>query len=949
MTDDDRTRREASTRAERPSTALEPNVAATGAYLARGTLVGRYVILDVLGSGGMGVVYSAFDPELDRKVAIKLLQAQEGGSGGTSGDPKAWLVREAQALARLSHPNVVAVYDVGRLDTPLREHGDGHRGVYLVMELVEGEDLARWLGAANRTVPEILAAFVAAGRGIAAAHALGLLHRDFKPHNVLVGRDGRVRVADFGLSQARSEPSRTPTPEAPQPDDASLSLTDTGAVVGTPLYMAPEQHRGEPLDERCDQYAFCFALREALWGRPAIGEISRLLAFKSVVPVLPARAGVPARVVRAIERGLHPDPAARWPSMERLLSVLARPQRSTIPAGVAAVGLFAIGGVALAEATPEEAAGPCAAADPGWSQVWGAEAHAAVDDAFTRSAASLAGELASPLDERMSALGSGWTAARDQACARGAGAATMTCLQQQRARAHALVGLWRAGGAEAAIAAVDAASQLDDAASCDRSTRDASAPTTADDAAIAIDALLATGRASEASARATAAIPRLETIEPRAAASLSLSIGRALDESGQFAVAEAVLARGYDLAQSVDDHAASVRSAALLVTVVGTHLDRSDDGDTWARHGWAALARAGDPAPLRAVLERHLGHLAGGRGEWSRALEHYRADAEAELAASGEGSLAHARALDNVANAELHLGHDQEAITMHRRVLAIKRPRLGAHHPDVAVTLHNLASASLQLGELAEAERDCRAALAIWIAVFGERNADVALARYTLGSILLARSDTAAAVRELQAALELRRELLGDEHDDTLGTMTNLASALDAALRPQEALALLEAVVRVHRRPDVERPDRGVTLLNYGNLLRRTGALARAREIHAEAVERLQLELGADHLATGIAWYSLAIDDRMLTQLPLASSEIETSIARLRRTLPAEHPRWIGVHREHAKILLALGQRAAARTALVAALAIAETADDAEHHPEDLRRELDSLGEERPT
>src|SRR5438067_6589381 len=176
MLDDESTKREGP--GERPVRSDE--------RLERGTLVGRYVVLDVVGSGGMGVVYAAFDPELDRKVAIKLLQAKPGGSD--SGGDQAWIVREAQAMARLAHPNVVAVYDVGTLP--------GDR-VFVAMELVEGETLRAWLKTPRRW-PEVLETMRAAGGGLAAAHAAGLVHRDFKPENTIVGKDGRVRVMDFG-------------------------------------------------------------------------------------------------------------------------------------------------------------------------------------------------------------------------------------------------------------------------------------------------------------------------------------------------------------------------------------------------------------------------------------------------------------------------------------------------------------------------------------------------------------------------------------------------------------------------------------------------------------------------------------------------------------------------------------------------------------------------------
>jgi serine/threonine protein kinase len=199
-------------------------------YLARGTLIGRYVIIEKLGEGGMGVVYSAYDPELDRKVAIKLLQARPGGS--ESGGGQAWLLREAQALARLQHPNVVGVHDVGTLS--------GDR-VFVAMELVEGKTLRKWLKGEQRSWREVIPVLVEAGKGLAAAHAAGLVHRDFKPDNVLVGDDGRVFVMDFGLARLRPGGDTGPVPRTSASDlqiEAKSPLTDSltmvGSVIGTP-------------------------------------------------------------------------------------------------------------------------------------------------------------------------------------------------------------------------------------------------------------------------------------------------------------------------------------------------------------------------------------------------------------------------------------------------------------------------------------------------------------------------------------------------------------------------------------------------------------------------------------------------------------------------------------------------------------------------------------------
>ncbi|MFT3774310.1 MAG: serine/threonine-protein kinase [Minicystis sp.] len=259
--------------------------------------IGRFFVLRRLGEGGMGVVYLGYDEVLDRRVAIKLLRATPSA--------RAWLLREGQSLARLAHPNVVAVHEIG-----------DHEGrMFLAMELVEGPTLRAWLAEAPRAFAEIAALFVQAGRGLAAAHAAGVVHRDFKPDNVLVGADGRARIVDFGIAGSTGEPRED-------------SFTRAGSLVGTPAYLAPEQIRGERATAASDQWSYCVALYRAAYGAPPFPE-SDLPALLAAVcddpPALPPRdTAAPAWLWPILARGLAKDPAARHPSMPALLDALAR-------------------------------------------------------------------------------------------------------------------------------------------------------------------------------------------------------------------------------------------------------------------------------------------------------------------------------------------------------------------------------------------------------------------------------------------------------------------------------------------------------------------------------------------------------------------------------------------------------------------------------------------------
>ena len=285
----------------------EPNVAS------------RYVLLGQIGAGGLGVVYAAYDSELDRRVALKFLQRAEPGDRG-----RERLVREAQAMARLAHPNVVTVYDVGTID----EH------VFIAMELVDGVPLSTWWRARKRSWREVRAMMVQAARGLYAAHQAGLVHRDFKPQNVLVGSDGRARVLDFGLAR-RTSVAEPPSAPSLQPRGAAglhTPITATGTIMGTPAYMAPEQLGEADVGPVADQFSFCVALYEGLYGvRPFRGEdllaVQNAIRTGNVSPP-PAMGDVPAWLHRAVMRGLSPRPEDRFASMRELVEAITRDHRT---------------------------------------------------------------------------------------------------------------------------------------------------------------------------------------------------------------------------------------------------------------------------------------------------------------------------------------------------------------------------------------------------------------------------------------------------------------------------------------------------------------------------------------------------------------------------------------------------------------------------------------------
>ncbi|NUO49616.1 MAG: serine/threonine protein kinase, partial [Polyangiaceae bacterium] len=287
--------------------------------------VGRYKLIDRIGEGGMGVVYVAHDPELDRRVALKLLRPEPGAE---TEERRTRLVLEAQAMAKLSHPNVVTVHDVGRVGEQL----------FLAMELVDGVTLSRFLAREAPPRRKVLELLLLAGRGLAAAHGAGLVHRDFKPDNVLVGNDGRVRVTDFGLARVSGPAVMTDAHLDVEGPTRPVALTATGMLIGTPAYMAPEQWRGEDADAKSDQFAFAVTLYESLFGiRPHDGATMRELATNVLAGKMRPFPPAPRWLRTLLERALALDPASRFPSIDALLSELGkdrdRPQRIALSVG----------------------------------------------------------------------------------------------------------------------------------------------------------------------------------------------------------------------------------------------------------------------------------------------------------------------------------------------------------------------------------------------------------------------------------------------------------------------------------------------------------------------------------------------------------------------------------------------------------------------------------------
>ncbi|MDP1915015.1 MAG: protein kinase [Myxococcales bacterium] len=403
----------------------EPAAPEPARPLLRGSSLGRYLILEQVGSGGMGAVYGAYDAELDRRVALKLLH-QSGGE-----QHRARLVQEARAMARLNHPNVAAIYGV---------ESAGER-LFVSMEFIVGETVRQWAARERRSVPEVLDVFLQAGRGLEAAHHAGLVHRDFKPDNIMVRPDARVSVLDFGLARAigasvASEAAARPVSSSP--------LTQTGTVLGTLRYMPPEQRQGRPTDARADQFAFCVSLYETLHGALP-GEPS------TKTP------SVPVALARGLQRGMAEHSADRYPDMHSLLLQLERVRAPTRRGQWAVVALLAVLAIAASVVVAlRSRAAMCDGADDEVAQVWNPALATQLERAF---ADGRGGAVRTSLE----AYGVEWTRAHRQACEatrlRGAQSEDlldrrMLCLSTRKAALGATASLLAERGATAQGSAV---------------------------------------------------------------------------------------------------------------------------------------------------------------------------------------------------------------------------------------------------------------------------------------------------------------------------------------------------------------------------------------------------------------------------------------------------------------------------------------------------------------
>ena len=767
----------AATRVDRPrGSATDPDPGPLDdSELQPGQVLGRFVVIQHVGHGAMGVVVEAYDKKLDRRIALKLMRRARRSDD----DAINRFLREAQALARVSHPNVVAVYDVGTVGETS----------FIAMELVKGRTLEQWLAQRERGVAEILGVLRAAGAGLAAAHAAGIVHRDVKPSNVVIGDDGRVRVIDFGVARAvvaSSEGSTEASGEGPGPVRLDTPLTQVGTVVGTPAYMAPEQLAGGPVDARSDQFGFAVTAYQALHGERPFGGKTREERIAAIGrgPAAPAGGrALPRHVERALARALAPAPADRYPSIDALLVDLARdPAARWRRIALGGGALLAAGAaLAVALASPDRAA-PCATAARALDETWNPEARAALARALAPPGRAGADETVRHATAAFDAYATRWRTMRIAACEATHVEHTqssalldqrMACLDRRLAAMRELLALYRGTPAPELIdQAVAAAVKLPAIEPCaDVEALAARAPLPADpalrariaaghDALARAEALELAGRFDEALAAVAPVLAEARELghAPLVAEALD-DTASAHDALGNDAEAVAHWYQALEAAARAGDAPHEARIWASLIWAIGYRQQRQDAAPILEHAARAALARAGDPDLPRAEVLTSLGVMHLYAGAVDRAREELREALAIRERALGPDHITVAHALDALGVAAEMADDLDEAVAHAERALAIRERLFGAGHPEIAYALLNLAAGHVSRGDAARATPYAQRAVALREATLGPAHRDTGWARYNLASV----DAEAGRHAEALAGLEQVRAIVGDD------------------------------------------------------------------------------------------------------------------------------------------------------------------------------------------
>ncbi len=831
--------------------------------LQSGEVIGRYRIQDILGSGGMGVVYAAFDPDLDRNVAIKIIRPQADDADAELARSRC--LREAKLMAQISHPNVLTVYEVGTID----------QQVFIAMEFVNGMTLRDWQKQ-GRSWSEIIEVYEKAGRGLAAAHAVGLLHRDFKPENVMVDEAGRVRVLDFGMAVASNsllsamaeieESSRSLISK--KKPLFSGSLTETGAVMGTPGYMSPEQHMSQEIDARSDQFSFCVALFEALYGiRPFAGDNYIQLAHNVIqgeLAEIPKDTEVPRWVQEIVSKGLQRKPSDRFESLEPLLSALGR-SRATRPIFYLLGGL----GLALALAIAFFFAGVFEAghADHSDTRCKGGQARlTGVWDANTKSAAAASfSALKSGFSEGswkatervLDKYASDWVSMHQKACeattVRGEQSEQlldlrMICLDHRLIELNELSSVLTkvdVNLANNAQSAADALSPIADCGDVERLTARVQAPKDEAQWAAAkelrsslarVKILTDTGQYPEALSLVKTLDEAVKAVAYKPLeAEYYFALGVAQWKTGDSVQAAESLRLAGQIAQAARDDRLKLKAWIQLVHIVGFDLGDLKGALVWSQLAEGALSAGEGDDRLRAQLYNYMGAAYFQAGDYQKSVEFNKKSYDVRILFLPEEHPAVATSLDYLGSGYLMQGESDLAFSSLTRAMEIRQATLGNDHPMVAESHNNLGNAYYHLGQIEQAKQEYTFALETWQAALGPDHPKVAVALANLANVMVTEGDYEQAIEFLKRSLAIEKKSFGENHLNVSDAYYDIGVVYSMMDDDDQALSFYESALESADRGGArEHPNTARVLLALGTTASALGKQALA----LESVER---------------------------------------------------------------------------------------------------------------
>ncbi len=847
-------------------------------------LAGRYCLLRKIGRGGMGTVHSAYDTLLARHVAVKVLNT------GLAQKRKIKITREAQALAQLEHDNVVRIYDVVVAS---------EQPPFIAMELLEGNSLRTWQDTQN-SWKDVLRVYIQLGRGLAAAHRAGLVHRDFKPENCIVDPPKLAKVLDFGLAI----PNTAPTSARRDTLSQTTPLAGLGQRAGTFGYEPPELIEGKTTDARSDQFSFCIALYEAAYRQPPFRGTTRAALYESIrrerILDAPADLVIPRRLRKIIAQGLALNPESRWPSMEDLLGELERlvePTKRRWLALGTGIGLAAIGvGVGIREYV--RVAKRCSGAEEQLANVWDSRRRKNVEESILGTELSYAQDTWLRVEQQLDAYATTWSSKHVEVCEATAVRQEqspealdlrMNCLHERRNALRATAKVLASADETIVRRALDTIEALPAIAQCDNVPQLAAQQQAGSsrslldtDEARKTREQLANVKALQFAGKYALALEQVKPIVQEAkemdhmplVAEALFHRGWLRQQMGAYSEAVDDLEEAYAIAVEFGNDIIASEASRTLTFVIGYRQRRPIEGFQWGRTALPLAKHTGDPVRIAASLGNTASVLVG-EGRYEEAEHQNRRALELKEGALGVDGLRVAAATTSLANSLYWQGKFDEAELHYRKALQIRTSRLGTRHPKVAASMESLAGALVRMGKFHEAENLFRQGLQITRNAVGPSNIEVARSMDNFGVFLNRSGNYEKAEKLHREALQVFTEVLGPDDVDLATTWNNL-----------------------------------------GDVLEKRGMHRKAEESHRKALELYQNQLGAGHVRATDSMTGIGIALYRQGRHNEAEAEFRNALKIRTDELGPTHHQTIESMNNLASLLIGQGKHSAAETQL---------------------------------